>query len=376
MTAGIDSQYGFLYQRYVFIKVLLDNVGMNNFFTYEGKDDIDIIEKDKIMTVATTNNMFIQVKSGTVSRECWAKIIGNWLLMDGYNDACFNLVLENKLAFEKTEAAVINDVYEFFLEGGTKRSTSIANKVYNKFIAGKTEDSIKNLIKRITKNTVFTIKSLVEIKADIYEKFASIYCTDIKIYEIAKRKRLERFEDYVNRNIDNAFEKKKPYTLRYQDFISIISEVSSEVSDTKYNINTADLKKRKQSDAKRMLESDNIREVRQLRLVKNDDGFIVSQLVKELLYKDLRSVYAENGGLLISNMEDIAYTNYQDTCFELPEDVAPSLLFKETMKKPIPSSIVDNNTIYRYGCYIFLTSDDVNEEMKISWGKENEKSAT
>ena len=41
MPAGITAQYGFLYQRYAFIKLALDNAGMDRFFVYEGIDDID-----------------------------------------------------------------------------------------------------------------------------------------------------------------------------------------------------------------------------------------------------------------------------------------------------------------------------------------------
>ena len=62
MPAGITSQYGFLYQRYIFIKTVLDNVGMDRFFVYEGKDDIDISETDRIMSVCVSNDTFVQVK--------------------------------------------------------------------------------------------------------------------------------------------------------------------------------------------------------------------------------------------------------------------------------------------------------------------------
>ena len=76
MPAGITAQYGLLYQRYAFIKLALDNAGMDRFFVYEGVDDIDISEENRISAVRGYNNQFVQVKSGTVSRDCWAKVIG------------------------------------------------------------------------------------------------------------------------------------------------------------------------------------------------------------------------------------------------------------------------------------------------------------
>lgn len=44
MPAGIIAQYGFLflYQRYIFIKIALDNAGMDRFFVYEGIDDMTL----------------------------------------------------------------------------------------------------------------------------------------------------------------------------------------------------------------------------------------------------------------------------------------------------------------------------------------------
>ena len=81
MPAGITVQYGFLYQRYAFIKIALDNAGMDRFFVYEGIDDIDIAEEYRISVVKQYNNQFVQVKSGIVSHDCWAKVIGNWLLI-------------------------------------------------------------------------------------------------------------------------------------------------------------------------------------------------------------------------------------------------------------------------------------------------------
>ena len=99
MSAGITSQYGFLYQRYVFIKTVLDSVGMDRFFVYEGKDDIDISEDDSIISVGVSNGSFIQVKSGTVTTDCWAKVIGNWLLIDD-GKSSYKAILENELSFD------------------------------------------------------------------------------------------------------------------------------------------------------------------------------------------------------------------------------------------------------------------------------------
>jgi hypothetical protein len=48
------------------------------------------------------------------------------------------------------------------------------------------------------------------------------------------------------------------------------------------------------------------------------------------------------------------------------------LVFSETVKKEIPSSIIENSPIYRNGCYVFLTGDEIGDEMQITWGHEDE----
>lgn len=44
MSDGITSQYGFLYQKYVFMNTAISHASMDLFFTYEGVDDIDVTQ--------------------------------------------------------------------------------------------------------------------------------------------------------------------------------------------------------------------------------------------------------------------------------------------------------------------------------------------
>ena len=112
---------------------------------------------------------------------------------------------------------------------------------------------------------------------------------------------------------------------------------------------------------------DSIREVRQLKLVNDRSGFVVRELVKELLYKDFRRVFSEPSSTVISNMEDIAYTNYEESKFDLFEGVTARQLFDETTKKAIPSEIINNSPIYRNGCYTYLTGAEIEDEKQITW---------
>ena len=114
MLTGIRSQYGFLYQKYVFIKTVLEKASPDRFFVFEGKDDIDVSEIERIISVKVSNETFIQVKSGTVYKECWAKVLGNWLLIDD-NKAEYKVVLEKPLTFEADSDETLEYVCAYFV---------------------------------------------------------------------------------------------------------------------------------------------------------------------------------------------------------------------------------------------------------------------
>lgn len=75
MPAGITTQYGFLFQRYIFIKTVLDFIGIDTFFVYEGADDIDVINEERIVSIGISNNTYIQVKSGNSFDEIYPSLI-------------------------------------------------------------------------------------------------------------------------------------------------------------------------------------------------------------------------------------------------------------------------------------------------------------
>ena len=371
MPAGITAQYGFLYQRYAFIKLALDNAGMDRFFVYEGIDDIDIAEEYRISAVREYNNQFIQVKSGTVTRDCWAKVIGNWLLIEEKSPT-YRIVLENALTFDYKADNVIDGVVAYFMAGADKASTSIANKVYKKFLEVEDETSLKNQVTEMLDRISFEVLSLDELYSAIVQTFKAIYCPDITKYEMAKICRCDRFIEGINFRIDEAIKRKKSFTLRYVDFMDVINKATAEISDGKYVVDISEMKKRKTTDAEQLVNSDLLREVRQLRLVNPNKGFIVKELVKELLYRDLREVYATPGSTLISNIEETAYSNFEDVKYSLPESAEPRQLFQETVSKEIPLNIVDNSTLYRNGCYVYLTGEETEESRQITWGEEYE----
>ena len=41
------------------------------------------------------------------------------------------------------------------------------------------------------------------------------------------------------------------------------------------------------------------------------------------------------------------------------------------MARPIESNSLPDGPVYRKGCYIYLTSDEVDEDLQIEWGKDD-----
>lgn len=374
MPDGITSQYGFLFQRYAFIENVISNASMNIFFTYEGVDDIDVSDakkEDMLAMAAASNNRYIQVKSGTVNKDCWSKVIGNWILTENYQEADFTLLCENELDFNVNDADIIESVYNYFEAGASKNRKSIARKVNDKIFAENDKNAIMEIIKALSQRCIITTRSFDEMKEVLSKTFIDIYCTDVKIYEKAKERRFERFIEYIIAEIDDAIEKKKKYTITFQKLMDIVNKVRAEISDNKYTVETAEIKKRKKKEAEDLIKEGKIREIRQLLLVQNNPGFVAGELVKELLYKDFRDVYVD-GGIEISNIEDLAHTNYEDALLEFDETPTPKEVFVKTTRKPIESSIMDNSSIYRNGCYVFLTGDEIDPDLQISWGEDDE----
>ena len=375
MLDGITSQYGFLYQKYVFIKSAISHAAMGAFFTYEGIDDIDVDTlgaPDDLSMVSVSTSKYIQVKSGIVSKNCWAKVLGNWLLLDDYQNKSFALVCENDLGFDINDTSTIDAVYAYFENGKDKKRNAIARRVYDDFLLNKDEKDVKAIIRELSRKSIIEISSMDSTINDLCRIIIDTYCTDIKIYERAKQARCKRFVEYLLTEIDAAIKNKKKYTLSLQKLIEIHGILQNEIGDNIYKVNTAEIKKRKQKEAENLVKVSGLREIRQLKLVNKNAAFITREVVNELLYKDFRDVYA-NDGVEVPNIEDIAYTNYQDVLFDLGDNPAAEDVFKRTTEKEIHSSIMQNSPIYRKGCYVYLTGDEIDTDKQISWGKEDEE---
>jgi len=372
--SGIISQYGFLYQRKIFVLHVLKNANTKQLFTFEGKDDIEISPDEKIYAMFDSTNYYIQVKSGSVSEDCFSRVICNWLLLESTESSIFKLVLENDVHFDYSSQEMAEKILKFIIDGKAKKRTSIARKTYEKFKEQilNQQEMLKHILNMIT-GFKKVVCSMEMIDQELLEKFNQDYCSDIQDFSLAKKKRLERFISYIDKDINKAIKSKKPYTLVYPHFIRLIIQVSEEISDDKYKIDTLCLKKKSEEKAQKLVKERVSREVKQLYLVKDVESFVVNGIVQELIYKDFRDVYSQQKVLEISNLELNAKENFETALFALGDDADdPKSVFAKTTDQQLESDLLPQGRIYRTGCYIYLTGDSIKEDFQITWGKEND----
>ena len=373
-NAGITSQYGFLFQRKAFILLALENIGIEKAFTFEGKDDIEITSDESIYSVKVSESNYIQVKSGTVSEECFSKVVCNWLLLDKMDpDTTILLFVENPLPDNITE----DTIFDAILKGKEKRQNSIARKAYNKFrvVIENNPDGLKEQIRELLGQIRYDICSMKDLDQRMEQVFFSNYCQDIMEYDLAKSKRLERLISYINQEIDSAIKAKKSFTLFFSDLIKYIMKVREEITDHRYIAKIPELKKKFRKEATQIAADHALREVRQLYLVDHADDFVIDGIVHELIYKDFRDIYSIQKETEIINLEENAFENYKSALFALDKTEAaiPHKVYQKTVSLPIGGELIPDGPIYRKGCYVYLTRDDINPESQITWGNDHEQ---
>lgn len=373
--SGIISQYGFLFQRKVFVLYILENISAKQSFCFEGKDDVEITSDDKIYELDATSSNCVQVKSGIVDRACFNKVIGNWLLLDSLGRDTYTLFVENELNFEWSIEDIINEVIEFVYKGKELGKKAIASKVYEQYkddIENNDSNQLRNNIKIILEKMRLDKCAHDELDTRLETIFFENHCRDIVEYDIAKKKRLEKFIYYINKQIDDSIKEKKPYSLIFPELMRLIISVCDEVNDHVYKANITLLKPSLTEKAKEIVKEKSDREVRQLYLVNPKDTFVIKGIVDELFYKDFREVYIDKRNIDISNLEEFAKENYDNAYYEIDEEPTPKELYDLTMSKSIDSDILPKGPMYKNGCYIYLTGSTIDEDKQITWGKESE----
>ena len=372
--SGLYSQRGFEFQLKFFVLNFL-KLNKGEDILYEGLDDIEVENNYiPIMGVKKLNNTFIQVKSGDVGLDVFKKIIMNWLLnfKDNINCIC---CLENSLSENYLQdkdqfvTSLIKDITET-----NKSKRSIIGKVKSEYIDANKTDILKDRIYYLINQLKIEVKNVDDLNLEIKKIYLNNYAEN-NIPDIINNSRIEYMINSIRGKIADSILKVNVPKFEYKDLIEYLFQAKEAISDKSFDITFKDFRINNEDRVSKYL--DNSLAAKQLRLVRDNDQFIIEKLVEEIFYKQFRDFFINtNLENHIDNLELYANDNYKRACMELEADnkeMTPMVLYLKTTEKRLESPLFRNNStnnnFYSEGCYIFLTDDDAPKQFKIEWGK-------
>lgn len=368
-NSGIISQYGFEYQKLVFVYYAIQ-INNKDSIIYEGQDDVEI-EEEKTLAKFQTSHSLCQVKSGEITSSIFKKILLNWLLKMEQAEQ-FICISEN--IFSLPDKGFVDNFTKEIIESN-KRKDALISRVKVKYSTQKNSDDLRSDIKKLLSKAEFLPRDVDTLLEESIKKFAELYCADTDS-EVVFRERYLTLCDNIHKRITQSILKKEKYSLSYRELFGEISTVREAITDSKYDIPFMEFKKKSDAIMTRILDSQ-ADAVRQLKLVfpKNEHA-VIQELTKKMFYEDLRQHFvAINKGEEINALEYLAKENYDITLqdFEGYGDVrTPFKTYRNTLDKPLSSPLPpessSNFLFYRHGCYIHLTDTDIDEDLKIKWG--------
>lgn len=371
---GLYSQLGFEFQKLVFVYNVL-GMGSSNQIIYEGCDDVEISSTYfplfKLYDDSNPNKL-IQVKSGNVDVATLKKVLMNWLIVLDKNKE-YRLFLENKISFDYNDKSFIDKFVEEILTT-TKRKNAIIRQVKDLYIND--ADKLKEDTLWIINNFKIDHYGLMDIKARSYELFKKDF-SRANDNEIILQEQFDDFLRIIRSEIADKILEKIQLTLTRRELYNIVEDVRNRINEDKYDISYSEFKPTSEKKAELLL-SKNGESIKQLKLVTHEKSRIIDYLVEQIFYEDFKSHFETIEKIKeIKDLEYLAHSNYEDVLFELEdESYTPKKLFIKTTSKELKSPLFlpqsSNISFYSRGCYIHLTDDTVDENLKIRWGELNE----
>lgn len=366
--SGLITQFGFEFQKKVFIDFLLKEMDIGVQVKYEFLDDVTFCNDS--LNGTTIHENLIQCKTGNISYSTFKHVFCNWIALDLQSK--YILISEKKLNFtydlRKLRKDIYNDILNYKITSKSNKR-SILYKVKKKYNGFSSLLDVKNFLKHIKTiydNFFIDIANIVDIEMQTKERFFQLYCQDISI-EYAKKSRFEMFDSFITTELNKAIAHKEPFVIDQVFYGKIINETIKSIDDEKYNYNFYEFKESKYNIFKSL---ENSREALFLKKITISEEQVARYLTEELYYKNLREHYNGIGKKLsIDGVEETANLNY---LVEKSRHADFKDVFFNTIEKEIDSTIL-LNAYYKHGCYIYLSSDDSENNYFIDWCGENAK---
>lgn len=379
-SSGINSLGGFSYQIRVFVCCML-SLKDNMQIEFETIDDVNIkkikpneiddYDENFISKISgIDSNTAIQVKRTSITESVAQKVLLNWILLEASENAITKYVLftdktynNNDILFNKSADELFSSVKE-----SNKSAKAIITKVKKKFI-----NDFKNFEQKynsIRKKYQFISLENIDEKID---NDSSILFRKAGINKVVYDRRIKELLQHATVEIMEAVNNKNPYILRFDEFMALVDDICSRMTEDVMMPHYSDFKKTHVINFKD-LKVANSREYRQLLSCQLPQGLIEQHLGFCGYYESLRLSYLETNKISkIKDIEETTYENFQNAKFKLQRrgQDEPYNRLDETKKQS--NSYADSEQI-KFGSSIYLTKEEM-EDSQISWeDEENAKS--
>ncbi len=377
VSAGVTTYRGFLYQQEYFYKFLIENIFNGDFLIgFEINDDVNI---EYNLASIKYSETLIQVKSGDLGLDDVYKIFDNWLIETDFSNYS---KYSYKLISEKTFSIVLNEEFlksykDHILDSATKDVRSIRRKAYDKIKLIEEAEREKIINHIFTHYNIDGNKSLQSIIEDQERLFYEKFCTDIdNDLTIPKKERLKFNKNAIFENITESIKNRKAYSINNNEFFSLLTRGSQKYGNEIFDPD--DFTEFKEDnytiEQLNMILNENRLEVKQLKLAERTSTQIYEDILKELFYRRLITYYNEVDKSKVLSTHEEARSNYLDAFDRLTlknAELSPKNLYIETTLTDIKSKIIADTGGSRFlqkGCYIHMTSSDIDEKLRIKWG--------
>lgn len=366
--SGIRSLSGFAYQIRVFV-YYLSELKENMQIEFETLEDVnmkinpnaidDYIGKIKYKE----KNHAIQVKRTKIDNSSAKKILYNWFLIEKSSNYIEKYILFTDKTYNNSGEVFNTTPEELFKT--INESESIASALVSK-VKKLFDENFEDF--EFTYNSIkgkYKFESFSEIDKKIIDSFSYIF-RKAGVMEITYITRVTELLNYITVEILECANKRKSFSLTYENFIFKIEEICQRINDKQSIPNYSMFKKINKIDLND-LEISNSREYHQLNSCKMPKPMLEKHLIYKLYYEHFKYLSMENNKLdIIDNIEDLTFENYESVLWELSieNNDTPSNRFMHTHKKD--NTYAPNEQI-KSGSSIHLTKDDTDPELKISW---------
>lgn len=364
--SGVPALRGFIFQKKVFIYIVLTELNHISEIQFEGLyDDVAVTNvKNCIFNIEGLEDKYIQVKSGNLTKNIVYDVFTNWMLQDFKENVKYVLISEKDLPltfsnnishfYQKTQDALINHPQS--------NMGKLGKKYENNLSAFETE------FKKFLKNFKPKKFSMDDIDNAIFDAFLNDN-GDIQSQTLLET-RLNALLNQINDKLEKRICEKQSYALSYKEYSSIRNTLAKQITEDSYELPILELNVPEEECRKRINASDEYL-VSQLRNLQDNDSFIYENIVAKIEYSRFRTLYENRDEELNGNetQAKIVYSRNKRN----PKVMTDYDLYDAVLKEVLNFKLLYENPFSRMGCFNYLaSSDSLTSSNKIVWRKNDE----